>query len=87
MTPYSRNAWGLHDMHGNVWEWCRDGFTDKPRGGTDPFEEPVSLRRTMRGGCWHNPGSECLSTERGWNDVSGAGSGLGFRVALVPSGF
>jgi formylglycine-generating enzyme required for sulfatase activity len=88
---YPPNAWGLHDMHGNVWEWCRDGFrrrtTETPGGGTDPFEEPTSPDRVMRGGCWHNPGSMCLSTERGPGEVSGRGSGLGFRVALVPSGF
>jgi sulfatase modifying factor 1 len=90
-TPVGRyppNAWGLHDMHGNVWEWCRDGFTrGRPAGGTDPFEEPTSPERTMRGGCWHNPGSMCLSTQRGPGEVSGRGSGLGFRVGLVPSGF
>jgi formylglycine-generating enzyme required for sulfatase activity len=77
---YPPNAWGLHDMHGNVWEWCRDGFT-RPGGGTDPPE------RVIRGGCWHNPGSMCLSTSRGPGEVSQRGSGLGFRVALVPSGF
>jgi formylglycine-generating enzyme required for sulfatase activity len=87
---YPPNAWGLHDMHGNVWEWCRDGFTHgRLRGGTDPFEEPTSPKRTMRGGCWHNPGSMCLSTDtaRGPAEGSTRGSGLGFRVALVQSGF
>ena len=84
---YPPNAWGLHDMHGNVWEWCRDGFTARPGGGMDPLEAPTSPRRAYRGGCWHNSGSMCLSTERGWGEVSDRGSGLGFRVALVPSGF
>jgi sulfatase modifying factor 1 len=84
---YPPNAWGLHDMHGNVWEWCRDGFTARPGGGMDPLEEPASPRRTFRGGCWHNWASMCLTTERGWGEVSDRGSGLGFRVALVPSGF
>jgi len=83
---YPANGWGLHDMHGNVWEWCRDGFTSTPRGDTDPVEEPGSSRRTYRGGCWHNPGALCLSTARAWGEVSDRGSGLGFRVALVPTG-
>lgn len=84
---YAPNAWGLHDMHGNVWEWCRDGFTDRPRGGVDPFEEPASSRRPIRGGCWHNWGSMCLTTERSGGKVGNRGSGLGFRASLVPSGF
>jgi formylglycine-generating enzyme len=57
---YPANAWGLHDMHGNVWEWCRDGFTATPGGGTGSLEEPTSPRRIYRGGCWHNPGALCL---------------------------
>jgi formylglycine-generating enzyme required for sulfatase activity len=77
---YPPNAWGLHDMHGNVWEWCRDGFT-RLGAGTDPPE------RVIRGGCWHNPGSMCLSTTRGPGEVRQRGSGLGFRAALVPPGF
>jgi formylglycine-generating enzyme len=88
-TPIGRyppNDWGLHDMHGNVWEWCRDGFTDTPGGGNDPLEESSSSRRTFRGGCWHNRGVSCLSTTRAWGDVSNRGSGLGFRVALVATG-
>jgi formylglycine-generating enzyme required for sulfatase activity len=83
---YPANGWGLHDMHGNVWEWCQDGFTDAPGGGDDPVAAPSSSRRTYRGGCWHNPGLLCLSTRRGWGEVGDRGSGLGFRVTLVEAG-
>jgi formylglycine-generating enzyme required for sulfatase activity len=83
---YPPNAWGLHDMHGNLWEWCLDGYQRRPVGGTDPLEEPTSPERVIRGGCWHDWGSSCLSTSRGPGEVSQRGSGLGFRVALVPSG-
>ena len=83
---YPANAWGLHDMHGNVWEWCLDAYTVAPAGGTDPIESPSSPRRVYRGGCWHNPGSLCLSTSRAWGEVGDRGSGLGFRVALVAPG-
>ena len=44
---YKPNAWGLHDMHGNVWEWCSDGFRGK--GGKD---DPA--RKMLRGGSWIN---------------------------------
>jgi formylglycine-generating enzyme required for sulfatase activity len=84
---YPPNAWGLHDMHGNVWEWCLDGYQKRPVGGTDPLEKTTSSERVMRGGCWHNWVSDCLSTSRGPGEVGQRGSGLGFRVALVPSGF
>src|SRR5262249_32279918 len=50
---YPANDWGLHDMHGNVWEWCRDGFTATPRAGIDLSEQHTSVRRAYRGGCWH----------------------------------
>jgi sulfatase modifying factor 1 len=81
---YPANAWGLHDMHGNVWEWCRDGYTTERSGGTDPFERPSSTSdRTFRGGSWYDEGHRCLSTTRAWGRVDGRGSGLGFRVALV----
>jgi formylglycine-generating enzyme len=82
---YTANSWGLHDMHGNVWEWCRDGFVKSPAGGTDPLEEPSSARHTFRGGCWHNSGASCISTSRAWGEVNDRGSGLGFRAALVPA--
>lgn len=82
---YAPNGWGLHDMHGNVSEWCRDCYTALP-GGTDPYVEPLSSRRVFRGGCWYDPGAYCLSTTRSWGKVDGRGSGRGFRVALVPPG-
>jgi formylglycine-generating enzyme required for sulfatase activity len=83
---YPANAWGIHDMHGNVSEWCRDGYTAALRAGTDPFEEPSSSRRTFRGGCWYDWGFICLATTRLPGEADGRGSGRGFRVALVPTG-
>ncbi len=80
---YPANSWGLHDMHGNVWEWCRDGYVEAPKGGTDPMAEPTPEQLVYRGGCWHNPGVLCLSTSRGRGPVDNRGSGVGFRVALV----
>jgi formylglycine-generating enzyme len=80
---YPANAWGLHDMQGNVWEWCRDVYPRPPVRGVDPFQRPSSLDRTIRGGCWYEPGHRCLSTTRAPIRAKGGGSGLGFRVALV----
>jgi formylglycine-generating enzyme len=89
-TPVGRyigNAWGLHDMLGNVWEWCRDGYAPKLAGGVDPPGPSAAPKRVFRGGCWHDPGSNLRS---GGPRHSGLpetqrGSGLGFRVALVPT--
>jgi formylglycine-generating enzyme required for sulfatase activity len=82
---YPANAWGIHDMHGNVWEWCLD-LADTPDGIPDPNGASTPPRRAYRGGCWHNPGTFCTSTSRGSGAVGHRGSGLGFRVALVPVG-
>ena len=46
------NPWGLLDMHGNVWEWCQDGYDAKLRGGRDPIVSSGSSR-VMRGGSWN----------------------------------
>jgi formylglycine-generating enzyme required for sulfatase activity len=61
------NAWGLYDMHGNVWEWCLDWYEQmgKHDGGTDPTgpsEGQYGAYRIVRGGAWHNKENYCTSS-------------------------
>lgn len=80
------NSWGLHDMHGNVQEWCRDWW-DLPPGGRDP--EIVSPRansrseKVQRGGDWSAFGSACRSSAREMAPPEVRNLGFGFRVALT----
>ncbi len=67
---YSTNAWGLCDMHGNVWEWCSDTFTDDS-GEADPNRSwwddrsEDGVRRVVRGGSWDSEARFCRSAYRG----------------------
>jgi formylglycine-generating enzyme required for sulfatase activity len=84
---YPANAWGLYDMHGNVWEWCSDWHGDYPtRSVTDPIGPATGSFRVLRGGCWFSVAVSCRSADRRWNDPSGRCRILGFRVALSSSG-
>jgi formylglycine-generating enzyme len=84
---YRANDWGLHDMHGNVWEWCRDGYASVLVGGLDPFVPSSKSSCLYRGGCWHNLGIMCRSAGlRARGESSDRGSGLGFRVARITAG-
>jgi formylglycine-generating enzyme len=83
---YRANAWGLHDMHGNVCEWCRDGYSGRLAGGVDPLGPPSAPYRVFRGGCWHSLGVQCLSAHRSRGAPGDRGSGLGFRVVRAPIG-
>ena len=62
---YPRNAWGIYDMHGNVWEWCLDGYSDYPKNKvTDPLEQGNGANRVFRGGSWSYYAERCRSAYR-----------------------
>jgi sulfatase modifying factor 1 len=77
------NSWGLHDMHGNVCEWCRDWYAKDLPGGTDSDVPEGASRRVLRGGCWSNGGKHCRSANRDWDAPGDRYDDYGFRVALV----
>ena len=81
------NAWGLYDMHGNVYEWCQDRHGDYPSGSvTDPTGPAVGSDRVLRGGGWDTPAEICRSAFRLWALPSNRFSIFGFRVCPSPSG-
>jgi sulfatase modifying factor 1 len=80
------NPWGLSDMHGNVWEWCRDWHAEELTGGTDPQGPSEGGLRVRRGGCWSSSAGYCRSALRCGSTPGLRGYDLGFRVAAVPSG-
>jgi formylglycine-generating enzyme len=87
VANYPANALGLHDMHGNVYEWCADWYADYPAGDVTNPRGPSEggLYRVIRGGGWYFRGSICRAAQRGSSAPPGRGDGLGFRVAGVPS--
>ncbi len=92
------NAWGLYDMHGNVYEWCSDWITFKenyydtseindPQGLAAPTTEDRKKRlKVIRGGDWNSGSWACLSASRGIAALGGPlglNCGIGFRVAVT----
>ncbi len=78
------NAWGLYDMHGNLYEWCSDGYEDYPSGSVTDHRTPSSSfgQYVNRGGKYSSDAVFCRSAFRGHNAPWDHDEGLGVRIIL-----
>ena len=80
------NAWGLYDMHGNVWQWCQDWY-DRDYYAKSPADDPTGplggLTRVFRGGSQELPAPYCRSARRIIFEPGWRLGVLGMRVSLV----
>jgi formylglycine-generating enzyme required for sulfatase activity len=93
---FTANAWGLQDMHGNVWEWCLDRWhPSREKAPTDDsaWQEPASDlakdyqdRRLLRGGSWFFTPGYCRSASRLGSRPADLHFNVGFRVCCLPQG-
>ena len=80
---FPANAWGLHDMHGNVFQWCEDWYADYPQKDvTDPQGPEKSQFRVLRGGSWLFIPQLCRSAFRRWFDPGYRIFNFGLRVCF-----
>ena len=88
---YPPNAWGLQDMHGNAFEWCRDWYHARLPGGDDPDlssekgtpNRDGTFSRVRRGGAWNDDGMYCRSALRLRYEPERSSDHIGFRIVAV----
>jgi len=92
VASFPANGWGLHDMHGNVFEWCQDHWHDSYNfapGDDQPWLIPAAADdqpRLLRGGSWNFDPRGCRSAYRNLDRPGDASSNVGFRVVCLPQG-
>lgn len=80
---YPANAFGLHDMYGNVFEWCSDWYGNYPQGTTiNPTGPAESSYKVNRGGSWANPATACRAAARETGELEFEGNRIGFRLVF-----
>ena len=83
VKSYPPNAWGLYDMHGNVWEWCQDWFGDYSASATvNPVGPYSGTKRIRRGGSWYKHGHSCRSANRNFSHPTNRLRTTGFRLVM-----
>lgn len=82
---FQPNAWGLYDMHGNVWEWCEDvwhhNYNEAPTDGS-AWESGDSILRVVRGGSWYHSAQSLRSASRGGGVPGNRDNLSGLRVVV-----